>query len=294
MFNELQIPKTIKGIVWYPYTRADFSRIRDLIYEFAGISLAESKCNLVYSRIARRVKTLNLESFADYVRLIETPGVPERQYFVNALTTNITQFFRENHHFPILAAAMKSIAARSKNVNIWSAGCSTGEEAYSIAITAIETFGNGTPPVRIYATDIDTSVLNSARAGEYNLENVVGLDVERQRRFFLTGTGSNTGLIKALPPLQRLIDFQQQNLCEASWALPTRFDIIFCRNVMIYFNAPTQDRIVQRFAESLTPDGLLFTGHSESFHYARGRADVFRTEGKSVVRLVRPPGRIKR
>ncbi len=265
----------------FEFTAADFERIRKLIHEHAGIALSSAKQDMVYSRLARRLRATGERSFGDYLQRVQRDR-GEWETFVNSLTTNLTSFFREAHHFEILARHMKGSAPRSP-YRIWCAAASTGEEAYTLAITACEVFGSMTPPVEIVASDIDTSVLAHGQAGVYPLERIEKLSPERVRKFFLKGTGSQAGFARVRPELQRLIRFSRINLLERSWTVRAPLDAIFCRNVMIYFDKPTQYEILRRFVPLLRTDGLMFAGHSESFMHA---ADLFRSLGRTVYERV--------
>ena len=270
----------------FAFTPADFERVRRLIHRFAGISLSPQKQNMVYSRLARRLRATRCSSFAAYLARLEQGDPVEMEAFVNALTTNLTSFFREPHHFDILARHLKKIAGRatpSKPVRIWCSAASTGEEPYTLAMTACEAFGTMTPPVAIIASDIDTRVLDAGRRGVYPMDRVEKLSPERLRRFFLKGSGAQEGLARVRPELQKLIRFTQVNLLDDHWPeIPPPLDVIFCRNVMIYFDKPTQHRILEKFAPLLTDDGLMFAGHSESFMHA---ADIFHSLGRTVYEL---------
>jgi chemotaxis protein methyltransferase CheR len=263
----------------FPYTRADFDRVRRLIHARVGISLNESKHNMVYNRLVKRVRTLRHAAFADYLALLDDAGHPEWQHFVNALTTNLSHFFREEYHFPVLVEHVKALGRTP--VRIWSAAASTGEEPYSIAITLCEAFGSLQPPATVLATDIDTAVLEGAQRGVYPMEKVEQVSPERLKRFFLRGTGSREGQARVRPEVAKLVEFRTLNLTETRWDLKGPFDAVFCRNVMIYFDKPTQYQVLQRIAGVLAPDGLLFAGHSESFLHA---AELFRSIGKTVYR----------
>lgn len=261
----------------FQFTPEDFERVRKLIYDHAGISLAPIKRDMVYSRLARRLRALGMASFGQYLAHLEKGDPKEWETFVNSLTTNLTSFFRENHHFPILAEYLAGLKQRP--IRIWCSAASTGEEPYSIAITACEAFGSVTPPVSILATDIDTSVLATGERGVYPVERVEKLDAERLRRFFLKGSGTQEGYVKVRPELQKLITFSRFNLLDAHWSVRGPFDVMFCRNVMIYFDKDTQHQILRKFAPLLREDGLFFAGHSESFLHA---ADVMRALGRTV------------
>ncbi|MBN8492345.1 MAG: methyltransferase domain-containing protein [Burkholderiales bacterium] len=267
-------------------SQADFERVRSMIHRHAGIALNPSKRTMVYSRLSRRLRVLGKADFAGYLDELERSGSdqPEWQEFVNALTTNLTSFFREAHHFPVLTQHLRQRAAMAP-LNIWCCAASTGEEPYTLAMTARDAFeGRSAPAVSILATDIDTAVLERARQGVYPIDAVAKLDAGLLRRHFLRGSGGSAGLVRVRPELVSMISFRQLNLLESRWPMDTRFDAIFCRNVMIYFDKPTQTRVLQRLARHLKPDGLLFAGHSENFTHAR---DLFELQGKTVYRLAR-------
>jgi chemotaxis protein methyltransferase CheR len=261
--------------------RADFERIRALIYQHAGISLHEGKQAMVYSRLARRLRETGHRSFGDYLRSLEGGGsAGEWQEFVNCLTTNLTAFFREEHHFRALVDDLRARAPRP--VRIWCNAASTGEEPYSLAITAIETLGHAAP-VQILATDIDTKVLAVAQRGVYDA-TARGLGAEHLRRHFMRGTGANAGFVRVKPELAKLTTFRPFNLMSADWAvLGEAFDIVFCRNVMIYFDGPTQRKVLQRMHSAMKPGSLLYVGHSENFGDSR---DLFRLRGKTIYERV--------
>jgi len=265
----------------FQFSSKDFHRVRELIYKRAGISLSEAKQDMVYSRLARRLRARGLKRFSDYLALLQEGDAREWEAFTNALTTNLTSFFREAHHFPILAEHVRN-QQRGRHIEIWCCASSTGEEAYSIAITMAETFGSLTPPASILATDIDTQVLAQAQEGIYPLDRVERLGAQRLKRFFLRGTGPQAGQARVRPDLRGLITFRRLNLLDPAWSVPAQLDAIFCRNVMIYFDRATQAGILQRFARLLRPDGLLFVGHSESLFHV---ADIFRLRGKTVYEL---------
>lgn len=262
----------------FHFTDADFNRIRKLIYEHAGISLSEAKRDLVYSRLARRLRTNGINVFGEYLAFLDG-NEEEWEAFVNSLTTNLTSFFRENHHFPMFAEHINKVRNRSKPLQVWCSAASTGEEPYSMAMTMIDLFGTFTPPVQILATDIDTNVLRKAEAGVYSMDRVEKLPPNMLKRFFLKGTGSQEGYVRVRKELRDMITFRQLNLLDANWPIRGPFEVIFCRNVMIYFDKPTQHKILQKFIPTMRRDGLLFAGHSESFHHA---SDLFKIQGKTV------------
>jgi len=263
----------------FDFTAADFELVRKLIYRHAGISLSVSKQEMVYSRLGRRLRALGLPGFKDYLALLEKGDAAEWEAFTNSLTTNLTAFFREEHHFPILAELMRHSTRDNARIALWCSAASTGEEPYSMAITAAETFGTLQPPVRIVATDIDTNVLAKAKEGIYPMERLEKMSRERLRRFFLRGSGRHAGEARVRDELRALVSFRPLNLLEEEWPIRGPLHAIFCRNVMIYFDKPTQYRILKKFLPLLRRDGLLFAGHSESFHHA---ADLFTPRGKTV------------
>jgi chemotaxis protein methyltransferase CheR len=271
----------------FNFTRSDFERVRALIYQRAGISLADSKQEMVYSRIARRLRATGQTAFSDYLNELEAGRLGEEwEAFVNALTTNLTSFFRESHHFPLLAEHLKRLQAP---ITIWCSASSTGEEPYSIAMTACEAFNTLTPPVQIIATDIDTNVLATGEKGVYGLERLDKMSAERMKRFFLRGKGAQEGMVRVRPELRQMVNFRQLNLLGDNWQLQGQFDVIFCRNVMIYFDKATQRKILARFVPLMKPHALLFAGHSENFLYV---SDALKLRGKTVYEL--EPGRAPR
>jgi chemotaxis protein methyltransferase CheR len=265
----------------FHFTTQDFHRVRKMIYDHAGITLSDSKQELVYSRLSRRLRATGVPTFGAYLKLLEQNDEQEWQAFVNSLTTNLTSFFREPHHFPLLAEHLLRQRGNSP-IELWCSASSTGEEAYSMAMTAIDAFGSFNPPVSILATDLDTNVLDTARKGVYPIERVEKLDSDKLKRFFLKGEGGRSGFVKVRPELQRMITFRQLNLLDVKWPIHGGLDAIFCRNVMIYFDKDTQLAILKRFAPLLREDGLLFAGHSENFYHAEA---YFKLRGKTVYEL---------
>lgn len=261
----------------FVWTDADFSRVQSLIYQRAGINLHDGKHAMVYSRLSRRLRETGHTSFRDYLGWLETHDGPEWQEFVNALTTNLTAFFREQHHFEIFAAHLKSRPVGSP-WKVWCNAASTGEEPYSIVMTAFETLGNNAQ-FKLTASDIDSKVLASAAQGVYRLDNLKGLTQERLQRFFMRGKDSNAGLIRVKPELRKAIEFLSVNLIRDDWPFKEPFDVVFCRNVMIYFDAPTQRKVLERIHRVLKPGGMLFVGHAENFSESR---DLFTLRGKTV------------
>jgi chemotaxis protein methyltransferase CheR len=262
------------------FTQPEFERIRTLLYQHSGIKLNDSKKDMVYSRLGRRLRATGMKSFQDYLELVEHDQGDEWEAFINSLTTNLTAFFREPHHFPLLKEHVLSL--RKRPLRLWCSAASTGEEPYTMAMTMVDAFGSYKPPVEIIATDIDTNVLGKAQAGIYPLERVEKLPQETLKRFFLKGTGNNTGYVQVRKELRDLISFRPLNLLDEHWPINGAFDVIFCRNVMIYFDKNTQYKILKRFAPMLEAHGLLFAGHSESLHHA---ADFFKLRGQTIYEL---------
>ncbi|HWI83359.1 CheR family methyltransferase [Ramlibacter sp.] len=264
----------------FPLTDRDFSRIRLLIHRHAGIALGAHKREMVYSRVSRRLRQLKLRDFSSYLDLLEThQDGDEWQVFINSLTTNLTSFFREPHHFPVLA----ELARRSRDpVTVWCAAASTGEEPYSIAIALVEALGERAASARIIATDIDTEVLAHAAAGVFRQERVGPLSPERLKRFFRKGVGANAGYVRVQPEIAAMVSFERLNLLDPQWPVREPLDAIFCRNVMIYFDKPTQKQVLERFAPLLKPHGLLFAGHSENASLV---SPLFRSAGQTVYSL---------
>ncbi len=264
----------------FSFSKADFDRVRELIYKHAGISLHEGKQAMVYSRLSRRLRDTGHKTFVSYLQWLEaSSGAEEWQEFVNCLTTNLTSFFREEHHFHALKDDLKPLAGKA--VRIWCCAASTGEEPYSLAITCSESLG-ANAQVQLVCSDIDTNVLATAKRGVYNADSR-GLDATRMKNFFMRGTGANSGKIRVKPELQRWIDFRPLNLMDQQWSLGEPFHIVFCRNVMIYFDAPTQRKVLERIHRVMRPGGLLFVGHSENFTEAR---DLFKLRGKTIYERV--------
>ncbi len=270
-------PETVKE---FDFTTRDFERVRSLIYQRAGIALADSKQEMVYSRLARRLRATGIASFSRYLDDLESGALGrEWESFTNALTTNLTSFFREAHHFPLLAEHVKKC---KEPITVWCSASSTGEEPYSIAMTLCEAFGSLNPPAHIIATDIDTNVLATAAAGVYTLDRLDKLSPERAKRFFLRGKGEQDGMVRVRPELRQMVTYKHLNLLADGWPVAGQFDVIFCRNVMIYFDKATQRRILARFVPLMKPDGLLFAGHSENFLYV---SESLKLRGKTVYEL---------
>jgi chemotaxis protein methyltransferase CheR len=266
----------------FGYNDHDFEQVRSRLYRRAGISLAASKRQMVYSRLARRLRQLALPSFSSYLAYLDRHP-EEWQPFINALTTNITAFFRERHHFAQLKALASEPQRRGRPLRLWSAASSTGEEPYSMAIALHQALGGRARGVQIIASDIDTGVLETARRGVYPLERIDQLEPELKKRYFQRGTGSNAGLARVVPELRQMVEFRRINLLDTDWHLAGGLDAIFCRNVMIYFDKTTQAQLLERMVRLLRPDGLFFAGHSESFVQA---SHVVKLVSRTVYRPV--------
>lgn len=262
----------------FAWTSADFDRVQSLIYKRAGISLHDGKHAMVYSRLSRRLRETGHQSFSEYLGWLEASEGGEWQEFVNALTTNLTSFFREHHHFDVLSSHLRLSTVPAGGWRIWCSASSTGEEPYSILMTVIESLGER-GPFALLASDIDSKVLDIAQRGVYRLDGVKGVAEERLRKFFLRGKGANEGLIQVRPEYRRFIDFLLVNLVKDGWPFREPFDIVFCRNVMIYFDARTQRAVLERIHASMKSGGLLFVGHAENFSDSK---DLFVLKGKTV------------
>lgn len=272
----------------YEFTRKDFDFLRQLSNSRTGIVVTDDKFDMFYSRLSRRVRALGLGSFSDYCEFLSRDGEGgEMIELVNAVTTNLTSFFRENHHFEFLANTAIPEAVRrnreTRTFSVWSAGCSTGEEPYSLAMTLLESQDKVRGfDCRILASDIDSNVLAKAAGGVYDMSRVENLPQRRLKSFFQKGRGEQAGKARVKPALRDLITFQQINLMHPLPAM--RQDIIFCRNVIIYFDKETKQSLVDRFADVLADDGYLFIGHSESLYKV---SDRFELVGNTVYRKVR-------
>jgi chemotaxis protein methyltransferase CheR len=264
----------------FAFTAADFAQIAALLHKDSGIHLSDAKATLVYSRLAKRLRKLGVASFADYIAMITaSDGLEERRAMLAALTTNVTRFFREPHHFEHLkkrlAVWAPAVRAGGK-LRIWSAGCSSGQEPYSIGMTLLQAMPDALQhDVRVLATDIDPVVLGKARAGRYNEDTLEGVTGELRRTFFVRdGNEWTTG-----EALKKLIVFNELNLM-SEWPIRGRFQAIFCRNVAIYFEPHVQEKLFNRLTDTLTPDGRLYIGHSE-----RVAETKLETDGLTVYRL---------
>lgn len=263
----------------FTLTSGQFQRIRGLVLQLTGINLTDEKRQLAYGRYAKRLRALGLTDFDDYLRLVEDDSSGELDHFVSAITTNFTGFFREPHHFEFLGHHIKELLARQSKVRIWSAGCSTGEEPYSIAMTLL----NAVPDIarhdcRILATDVDKKVLATAQAGRYAIDKLDNLSLEIKRKGFVKGAGENAGLVRVRRDVADLIHFRQLNLLH-DWPITTQFDVIFCRNVVIYFDKDVQKRLFKKFSQRQEKGGHLVIGHSENLANV---SDDYRIVGRTI------------
>jgi len=268
----------------FELTEREFNQIRKLVIEHTGISLSDAKRNLVYSRLSKRLRQMQLGDFRSYIKLLESPeGSDELANFTNAITTNLTSFFREDHHFEYLKGTVIPQLMRenadTKKIRIWSAGCSTGEEPYSIAMAVREIIPETSDwDIRILATDLDTNVLAHASAGIYTLERLNNVSKSRMKRWFLRGKGENSGSVKVSSVLQSMITFKQLNLMN-DWPIKNQFDLLFCRNVVIYFDKPTQRTLFSRYYHHIKDSGHMFLGHSETLYKV---SDQFELIGQTI------------
>jgi len=271
----------------FTFTDQHFNILRSLVNKHTGIKLSDSKRELVYGRLARRLRSLGLTSFDPYCRLLKTDPDTELVNFVNAITTNKTDFFRESHHFDFLCKKiipdLLGLHHLSRRLRIWSAGCSTGEEPYCIAMMLMESIPNITNwDVKILATDIDSNVLLKAERGVYNQETMQGVSKARRIRWFKKGKGENAKLFCVSPQLKQLITFKQLNLMN-DWPMRGPFDLLFCRNVVIYFDKQTQAKLFDRYADIMADYSYLFIGHSESLYSV---TDRFEHLGQTIHRKI--------
>jgi chemotaxis protein methyltransferase CheR len=266
----------------FAFTLADFDRVRRMIRARAGIALSDHKQELVYSRLAPRLRALGLASFASYLDRVEADANRESQRFTNALTTNLTAFFREARHFEVLRTHLRSGAA-GRRPRIWCAAASTGEEAYSIAITLSQHFASCSPQYEVLATDLDTAALQYAEQGLYAPERVAGLDEHQVRRYFVRTRDGARYAVRS--EIRRLVTFRRLNLLGTPWPVGPGWDAIFCRNVLIYFDRHDQRRVIERLVPLLRPGGLLFVGHSEGLFQC---ADLVRPIDRSVYQPLTP------
>ena len=261
----------------FEFSAKDFKYISDVIADRTGIVLSEAKHDMVYSRLSRRLRELKLTEFSQYLALIKSGNEEEILAFTNAITTNLTSFFREKHHFEYLRSKVLPELKRTKTdrrIRVWSAGCSSGEEPYSVAMTIRDVFPRLDGwDVKILATDLDTNMVQTASDGVYTEERVAGLDKAHLKKWVNRGKGEHEGKIRMSQELRDMITFKQLNLMD-EWPLSGPFDFMFCRNVVIYFNKDTQRELFERYANLVADDGHLFIGHSESLNKVSTRFDL--------------------
>ncbi|BBL58404.1 CheR family methyltransferase [Methylomonas koyamae] len=252
----------------FEYTQADFDILRKISNQHSGILVPDDKFDMFYSRLAKRLRLLGLASFKEYCQYLTDHPADEFTEFINSVTTNLTSFFRENHHFEYLTETVVPELLKKKaavrQVKIWSAGCSTGEEPYSLAMALKESLPAGWD-LKILATDLDTNVLATAANGVYSADRAAGISEQRLKRWFQKGRGRQANKVRVKPELRAAVTFRQLNLMR-DWPMRGRFDVIFCRNVLIYFDRQTKTKLAERYASLLETGGYLFIGHSESLH----------------------------
>jgi len=262
-----------------------FGLFQNLIYTTAGIRLSSQKKGLLSSRLLRRLKKLGIDSLHEYYRRVKDDS-DELVEMLNCISTNTTHFFRENHHFEYLKnkimPELVEMKSKEKTIRIWSAGCSTGEEPYSIAISVCEALRDRGWDIKILSTDISTKALDKAEKGIYEYEAVSNMSEDIVRRYFLKGTGENTGMIKVKNFLKEMIRFRRLNLKDKVYSFNKGFDVIFCRNVMIYFDENMKQHVLSMFYKHLLEGGHLFLGHSETMLGSNGFKPVFITVYKKI------------
>lgn len=265
-------------------TDGEFRQLRDLIHQHTGIALSDHKRALVCARLARRLRHYQFTRYAQYYELLsqDDPDGVELMEMINAITTNKTDFFREIHHFQFLAERVlpEHRQKKTRRLRLWSAAAATGEEAYSLAMTVREAFADAPDwDIKILATDIDTRVLAHAAEGVYTAEQATHIEPALLRRYFLRGHGEFENRVRVKPALKTLLRFRQLNLLNEPWPMRAPFDIIFCRNVLIYFDKATQRRLLERMSTLLSPNGFLMLGHAEAVH---GFDHLYRPVGHSI------------
>jgi chemotaxis protein methyltransferase CheR len=252
----------------FEYTLDDFNYLRKMSNEYSGILVPDDKFDMFYSRLSKRLRVLGFNCFKEYCQYLKNHPELEFTEFINSVTTNLTAFFRENHHFEYVVNTVLPELLKKKlpnrQIKVWSAGCSTGEEPYSLAMTLLENVPEGWD-IKILATDLDTNVLATASEGIYPLDRVEAVGEQRLKRWFQKGTGINNHKVRANAQIKQIIHFKQLNLMQ-EWPMQGFFDFIFCRNVLIYFDRDTKETLANRYGRLLKEDGHLFIGHSESLH----------------------------
>lgn len=279
-----QTSETVEKKREFQLSHEEFKKLTSLVHSLTGIVLGDHKKDMLYGRLARRLRELGMDSFSQYCALLDSKSAAqETGFLVNAITTNLTKFFRESHHFDNLTEYLKQISqdrnrlANDRNLLIWSAGCSSGEEPYSIASTILTKAPSlGSWNTRILATDLDTNMLDRGKSGVYKLDSLNGVPDEYQYVLKENSTAKN-GMLYIKERAKELVHFKQLNLLH-QWPMKQKYDVIFCRNVLIYFDGATKDDLVRRYTDMLKPNGMLFLGHSESLHH---KPDNLRLIGKT-------------
>ncbi|MFW5451294.1 MAG: CheR family methyltransferase [Methylophagaceae bacterium] len=267
----------------FDFTNDSFNRIREFVTEHTGIVLSDGKKDMVYGRLSKRIRKGGFGSFDAFCDALDAGDKEQQDFMINAITTNLTSFFRENHHFKYLSDTLipELMKQKHKRIRIWSAGCSTGEEPYSIAMTLRESIPNIDDwDIKILATDLDTNVVAHGKAGIYRKDRIDGLEEQRIKRWFRQGKGEQADMVKVSPQLQQMITFKRLNLLH-QWPMKGQFDFMFCRNVVIYFDKDTQRVLFDRYADILAPQTHLFIGHSETLYKVSDRFDSL---GKTIYR----------
>ena len=264
-------------------TEKDFKRITDFAMKYTGIVLTEKKVSMVYSRISRRLRALKMTNCKDYLDYLDNNFAKESDIFINLLTTNLTAFFRESHHFDFLKNTLipQWKAENKKSLRIWSSGCSIGQEAYSIAMVLAEAGLSSIVDIKILATDLDSNVIETGKQGVYPLDSMESIPKKLANRYVIANTQKK--MIKVKDELRSMVHFKRLNLLE-EWPLKSMFDVIFCRNVVIYFNRDTQKKLFNTYANYLPNDsGYLVIGHSESL---KGLSERFESIGNTIYRKI--------
>jgi len=261
----------------FEFSDANFERIRQFVSENTGITLSDKKKNMVYGRLSKRLRKGEYGDFDAFCQALESGDEAEQEFMINAITTNLTAFFRENHHFTYLENTLipelLTKKSHDKRLRIWSAGCSTGEEAYSIAMILQESIAEIDEwDIKILATDLDANVIAQGQAGIYRADCLTDIPNDRIKRWFRRGRGEKSGLVKVSSELQKMIRFKRLNLL-GQWPMQGPFDLIFCRNVVIYFDKEIQKKLFDRYADILSSDAHLFIGHSETLYKVTTRFD---------------------
>jgi chemotaxis protein methyltransferase CheR len=263
----------------FPFQNEHFEKLRGLVFEHTGITLGDEKKQLTYSRYSKRLRALGISDFNDYIDIIRSGDESEIPMFVSAITTNFTSFFRENHHFDFLVDEVSQLMKTKKPIRIWSAGCSSGEEPYSMAMSLLSAIPEvETADLKILATDLDTEILTKADRGVYTDERFEGANKEIIKPWIKRGRAENAGLVLMHPTVRKLVTFRQLNLL-GPWPMKTPFDIIFCRNVVIYFSKDVQKTLFDRFSANQKKGAKLMIGHSENL---AGVCDSYRLIGRTI------------